>query len=248
MATFIMTKVRREPSKAGVRLRIAAHGLGRSSRLRPLLRSLLACSALALPVIGVTACGSSKKSGAAPQRSSAASATDSVAATTASSPGSAAGSPVLDDDADNDSPGNSRYDSDNDAVSSYGHPASVADRQVIAALIRHYYAAAAAGDGARACSLSYWLFAESVVEEHHPGKGPPSLRGDTCAQVASKLFKQRHRELIEDITAFQVAWVRVNRNQGLALLRFGGARERDVLVHRDRGAWKMNVLLDEGAP
>lgn len=219
----------------------------RGLRVQTRLRSLLACLAIGLVAIGTAACGEADKGSGLAQRPSSAPATG-VARAGTSSPSSSAGSSALDTDGDNDRPGNNRYDTDNDSVSTYGHTAAAADIQAITALFRRYYALAAAGDGARACSMVYWLFAETVVEEHDRGKGPSSLRGNTCAQVASKLFKQRHREAVEDVATLQVARVRLNGNQGMALVRFGATRERDVLVHRDRGAWKMSVLLDNGAP
>lgn len=197
------------------------------------LRSLVVCSTVvALSTIGATACGTSSNG--------------SSSAKSVSSTASTGGLPVLDGDKDNDSPGSSRYDSDNDEVLTFGPAADPVDRAAIGALIKSYYAAAAAGDGRRACSLTYWLFAESIVEEHHRGKGPRSLRGNTCAQISSKLFAQRHRELTEDVAALEVAAVQVKRKQGFVLVRFGKKRERIVLVHRDNGVWEMNVLLDNG--
>jgi hypothetical protein len=206
------------------------------------MRSLLACSATALAAIGAMACEDTSR------RPRSASRRPSSAAAPATDRPSRRLPPVLDTDGDSDRPGSGGSDTDNDAVSTYGHAAGTADIQAIAVLLKRYYTLAATGDGARACSMVYWLFAETVVEEHDRGRGPTSLRGNTCAQVASKLFTQRHRELVEDVATLQVVWVRLDGNRGVALVRFGPARERDVAVQRDHGVWKMNVLLDSGDP
>jgi hypothetical protein len=196
---------------------------------------------------GAFGCGKTDVGPGSARRQSSGAPASGVTAAVSSGPGSSAQRSALDSDRDNDHPGRFRYDPDNDAVPTYGQAASVADMQAIAALLERYYTLAAAGDGSGACSLVYWLFAETVVEEHR-GRGGRSLRGNTCAQIASKLFEQRHRELIEDAATLHVAWVRVRGNRGVVLVRFGPIRERDVVVHRDRGVWKMNTLLDSGDP
>lgn len=194
------------------------------------LWSLLACSAVVL-ALGVAACGTTSKSPGSARGSSAASAT---------------GSTVLDSDRDNDSPG-SKGDTDNDDVLSFGMGADAADRVAIAALIGRYYAAAAAEKGASACAMLYWLAAEAIVEEHDRAQGGRPPLGRTCARIVSKLFKRRHRELVEDVAALEVSEMGVSGNRGLARVRFTATRERLVSVQRERGVWKMDVLLDDGA-
>jgi hypothetical protein len=192
------------------------------------LRSLLACSVLGLSLLATTGCGGADKS-------------SSVSKVTLT-----AGLPTRDGDDDIDSLGQGRYDADNDANPTFGPAASITERQAIVALIKRYYAAAAAGDGGKACSMLDPLIVEAVVEEHHRGKGPPSLRGNTCPQVASKVFKQRHRELTEDVAELQVGWVQLQARQAVTLVHFGAMRELIVRVHRSHGGWQMNALLDNG--
>lgn len=223
-------------------------------RVHLLPRTLLACAAIALPVAGAYACGAaSSSSRPATARSSGSSTAGSVATTTTVSPFSVAELAKRDQDGDIDRLTQSRYDRDNDAIPGFGQPADAADRRAIVALIKRYYKVAAAGDGAQACSLQYALSAELVVEEHHRGKGPPSLQGDTCAQIMSKLLARHHRELAEDISGgYRVLAVQVHFNQGYALVRFAAPRafhelrELRMLVHREHGGWKMDKPLDDG--
>jgi hypothetical protein len=209
-----------------------------SSPLIPLTIALLGAS--------VGACGNAdKRTRSASQSSASAAIAGGAAARTASATTPAQSHLSTDSDNDNDNPGHSRYDSDDRPVLYFGHAASAADGRAIAGLVKRYYAAGAASDGAAACSLIYSLVAESVAEEY--GQSPP-LRGRTCAVVMSKLFKQRHRELVADVAGLEVTRVRISGDHGLALLRFGPTRERRVLVRRERGACKMGVLLDVGVP
>jgi hypothetical protein len=154
--------------------------------------------------------------------------------------------PAPDGDGDVDSLGRSRYDGDNDANPTFGPAADPQERQAVVALIKRYYAAAAADEGARACSMLYPLVAEAIVEEHRPGKGAPALRGSTCARVAGKVFAARHRELVADASSLRIGWVQLQARQAVTLAHFGPARELIVRVHRAHGGWQMNALLDDG--
>jgi hypothetical protein len=153
-----------------------------------------------------------------------------------------------DGDGDDDSFGQGPDDTDKDAIATYGPAAGSAERQAIVSVIRRYYAAAAADDGAGVCSLTYSLFAESLVEAHSHGKGAPALRGSTCAQVVSKLFAGRHSGIARDLASLRVSVIQLRGKQGFAIARFGIADERILqLQHLPGGAWAMDVLLYRGA-
>lgn len=222
-------------------------------RVPLLLRVLLVCAMALLTACGTSACGTtSENSHSAPQGSTVVFATGKTEARAASGPTSTADLSKHDRDRDGDidrlTP--SRYDTDNDAIPGFGQPADAADRRAIVALIGRYYAVAAAGDGARACSMLDTPIVESVMEEHSRGKGPASLQGDTCSQIMSKLFEQRHRELAEDIAGYRVLVVQLRDNRGYALVRFPARhelRELQVIVRRENGVWLMDVPLDNGA-
>lgn len=212
------------------------------------LRVPLACAAVALSAVGAAACGSAgERVRSAPARSSGASATGSAVAASAPRPRDPS---ERDGDGDIDRLTQGSHDGDGDAIPTFGPPAGAADRRAILALFGRYYANAAAGNGAKACSMMDIPAAESVVEEHSRGKGPPSLQGRTCMQIMARLFKRRHRELMEDIAGYRVLAVQVHGGGGLVLVRFPAKhelRELRVLVRRDHDAWKMAVPLDAGA-
>jgi hypothetical protein len=189
--------------------------------VRPRLESLLVCSVLLLSVAALTGCGESNAT-------------------------STAHLPPRDGDYDIDSLGQGRYDADKDANPTYGPYANPKEHSAIVSLIKHYYAVAAVDDGAQACSMLYPLVAEAAVEEHHPGKGPLPLRGNTCSQIVSKILAEHHRELVEDLAMLRVGWIQLQARQAVALVHFGPDRERVIRVHRVHGGWQMNALIDSG--
>jgi hypothetical protein len=202
------------------------------------MKSLLALLAIALLSLDAVACGgSSKGTDPVSQASSNAAATGSAPATTASST-TPAMQPVK---SDNDNDGDNGEDDFN-----WGQAASAADSQAATALVKRYYAVAAAGDGAMACALIYSIFAEEISEVYGQPPGPAALRGKTCAAVMSKLFKQERQQLIVDNATLEVARVRVKEKRGLVLLSFKGMPQRNIPVHRELGAWKIDALLDSG--
>jgi hypothetical protein len=137
------------------------------------------------------------------------------------------------------------YDKDDKAIVYLGHEAGPTDRRSIIDIVNRYQKAAAAGDGATACSLIYSPIAESVVEDYgRSPAGPPALRGKTCAVVMSKLFKQQHQQLTGYLAMLHITKVRIDGNQGLALLGLKTGAEPYMTVRHEHGVWKVGSLLD----
>jgi hypothetical protein len=128
----------------------------------------------------------------------------------------------------------------------FGRPAHAGDARAVAALVRRYYAAASRGDGATACRLVYLPVAESLLEEYGPQLG---LSAPTCASVVAALFRRMHKRLSAENAALRTVAVRVRLNRGAVRLGFGRAEPpRYMLVHRERGAWKMEMPFDREQP
>lgn len=159
---------------------------------------------------------------------------------------SSSSSGALDGDKDVNRFGEGRYDTDNDANPTFGPAASPAERAAVVAFIKRYYAIAASGDGAKACSLLDPLVAEAVAEGRALGNGRPSPHGGTCSRVAGEVFSQHRRELSEDVVTLRLGWVQLQAKQAVALVHFGTVRERIVRLRRRQGAWRMFALLDNG--
>jgi len=203
------------------------------------LRTLLALVALS---VALASCGSSGKDDS---QSSATATTATVATTT--TPSKAPPAPVLakaDRDHDNDV-GTIEADKNNDSVVDYGHAASPSEQRAITALVKRYYAAAVAENGAAACSMLYSTLEEAVPEDY--GQSPPSqpyMRGKTCPAVVTLLFKHFHPQLALEAPKLRVARVRLVEHHGLAILHFGALPERQISVAREGHIWRIQMLLD----
>jgi hypothetical protein len=156
-------------------------------------------------------------------------------------------------DEDNDTDGyNSRknndggyYDNDDYRVRTFGHASSAAEQRAVTALITRYYAAAARGDSAAACSLLYTPLAESVSEDYGQA-GPIYLRGaKTCRAVMSLLFKHFYSQLRAQV---DVTGVRVEGRVARVLLGSRTMPAGVLTVERVGGGWRVDGLLGSPLP
>jgi hypothetical protein len=168
----------------------------------------------------------------------------------ADNPGDIDGNGDIDpEDSDSDYPVPESYrfpDSDDRATFLYGHSPSAAERAAISGVVKRYYAAATADEGAVACSLMPPTFARSVPEDYGQGAGPSYLRGGkTCAAVMSMLFKHSHEELVE---AVYIAEVRVEHATAQVVLTSRKMRASSISLTHSAGSWKVQALLAQPLP
>jgi hypothetical protein len=146
--------------------------------------------------------------------------------------------PVVKRDRDNDLD----HGDDDGKFLNYGHAAYAAEARALTALVKRYYAAAAASDGTEACSMLYPFIAESVVEDYGH---TPALRGDACATVMSKLFAQQHKLLAGKSATLKMYAIRVDGARALTVLSFAVLPEVRIITERREGnTWKVLNLLD----
>jgi hypothetical protein len=154
---------------------------------------------------------------------------------------------------DNDADGDNDYkkenggylDGDDRSMTAYGHAASEADRRAISQLVERYYGAAATKDGAAGCAMIYSSFAASVPEDWGQSPGPAYSRGKTCAVVMSKIFAHYHAQMSSPI---RVTAVRVEGDEGRALVGSPLTPAVAIFVRREHGDWKINQLIGEKLP
>lgn len=153
-------------------------------------------------------------------------------------------------DADNDfdSAGSGYYDGDDRPILRFGRAAGGGESRAVGALVRRYYAAAVAGDGAAGCSTLAPTVARSAVEGLGRPPGPPYYRGGTCAAVLSRLFAVNRPQLVAHAHALSAVSARVAGDSGIAVLRFGGLPGRSLRLARVRGVWRLDTLVDEELP
>jgi hypothetical protein len=148
-------------------------------------------------------------------------------------------------DADQDSDGDGPV-GDDDLY--FGHSADASSRRSIGIVLRHYYAVAAEGSGARACNMIDSRLKREIPIVYGRPPGPPELKGGTCAIVMSKLFELHHRQLVDDASTLMLGQLLVEGDRALAFLRFKGASKRFLYLKQERGMWMIEGLLDWGPP
>jgi len=152
-------------------------------------------------------------------------------------------------DGDNANGGAPSESNDDGEVEAYGHPAGRADTLAAERFAKRYLAAAAAADGARACSMLEPSIAGSLGREYDSASAPAYLRGGSCATVLAKLFEYKHRQLVAEDFAFKVTAVRIEGRKAYALLAFARYPEKRFFdLERVGRAWKLNGLLDADFP
>jgi hypothetical protein len=245
---------------------------GKEERDESKMRSLLALMTVALLSLGGGGCGSERSesrlsSGAAVAGRAATSTTPASTAPGARPTGSYLNDGDNDPSNDNDSddrddskidddsdypedhlnPENDRYhDKDDTSVVAFGSPASTADRLAVTALVKRYYAAGAADDGAKACATMVPSVAQGTPEDYGRAPGPGYLRGaNTCKAVMSLLLEHFNSRFAP---AFDVTGVRVKGDDAYALLGSKTGPASYIILRRERGGWKVNGLLGGPLP
>ncbi len=154
-----------------------------------------------------------------------------------------------DSDHDNDLSAAEGDDRNNNSTLDFGHEADAAETRTITALIKRYYAAAYAENGAQACSMLYSTLEEAVPEDY--GQSPPGphyMSGTSCPAVLTLLFKHFHPQLALEYPKLAVARVRLVEHHGIVILRFGALPERQISVAREGHVWRLDELLDDEVP
>lgn len=202
------------------------------------MKSLLGLIVVGSLCLSLAACGDSK--GAGPTSQAAA------GVKTSTTPPDTAPAPLetkADADKDNDL-GTAQDDPNNNSVLDFGHAANASNTRLITTLIKRYYAAAYAEDGAKACSMIYSLTAESVPEDF--GQSPPGpqyMQGKTCSAVLTLLFKHFHPQIALELPKLKVARVRLLEHHGMAVLSFGAMPELAIYIVREGHTWRLVDLL-----
>lgn len=116
------------------------------------------------------------------------------------------------------------------------------EARAITTVVKRYYAASAAGEGAGACALLSAGLAKGLAADHAQ---PTQSARTTCAAAISPLLAQQHRHLIaEDPTTMMVTSVHLNGKLALVVLGFKRAPEGQILLEREGHTWKIDALFD----
>lgn len=207
-------------------------------------RALSALLAVALLSATMVACGGTTKvansSSSSSTRLGIPGATATAVTSSAIPPGG-----FLKDDGDKDSddgayPGHPEQD-DQSFLAGYGHRVPPTLASTIAALVKRYYAASLAGDGASACELLDAGLATALAAQ----QGPAAHGAAACAASLSPLLVQQHQHLLaEEPATMVVTGVYAKDNVGVVVLGFRNAPESIIVLAREGHAWKVDALFD----
>jgi hypothetical protein len=147
----------------------------------------------------------------------------------------------IDTDVDSvDETQNGYYDGDDSAVLATGRPATRQELRVLVDVVRRYHRAAAALDGAMACSLTEPHFARAIPEDYGRAPGPRYLRGArTCAAVMSLFFT---RERSRFSRARVITGARVRGSDAYVFVGSTTSRPEVVPLKLAGGAWKVTTV------
>jgi hypothetical protein len=186
-------------------------------------RQLLAPLVCALLAAGVLACGGASKS------------------TSTSTNATASGGHLKEDgDKDSDDAHGSGAQDDEAFLASYGPQADPATTRAIAEVLRSYYAASLAGNGAAACGLLNAALATALASQQSQAGGTSAC----AAAIAPVLAQQHQRLLAEEPATMSVIGVHVKGSLGLAVLGFKRSPESVIVVTRTGNVWKIDALFD----
>ncbi len=137
-------------------------------------------------------------------------------------------------------------DGDDRGIADFGHAATASQAATISTLVKDYYAAAGAENGAVACALTYHISVETLPEQYGQPPGPLYLRGaSTCPRLLSLIFRHFHHALTVPV---EVTGVRVGGEHGNVLVGFRTLPAGVVDVRREGPAWKVEGLLAAPLP
>jgi ketosteroid isomerase-like protein len=211
------------------------------------MRPLLALLAAALLGTTAVACGSATKtSGSTEPTSTSTSSESAVGATPVTTPAATTHGGYVTEDGDQDGddgphPSEAGQD-DGPLLAVYPGRANRTEARAITELVKRYYAASFAGDGASACALLSASIAKGLVADQTK---PTQGARDSCVEAISPLLAQQHQHLTaEDPATMAMTGVHLNGNLALVALRFKRAPEREIIVQREGRTWKIDAPFD----
>jgi hypothetical protein len=142
-----------------------------------------------------------------------------------------------DGDTDSDEPTVDSYnfpDKDDKPVLDYGRPATGAEVDLLTGIVKRYFALAAAGKAAQACSLLPRGLAEEYFDLYRPSYLSESDK--TCQAIVSRIFAHFHKQLAEPI---RVVTVRVKGTRALVVIGSNLMPASSVSLMRQNGVWRI---------
>lgn len=211
-------------------------------------RPMLALPAAAVLVLALAACGGTTSAGSTRDGTTIPPNDEHAIRSPAPAANKTAGATrSADRDGDRDF-GSSDVDLPN-ALGFQGHAATAADRAAVVALVKRFYSAALAEDGAKGCSQLYTPLVEAAPEDYGEPGGPEyTLGAKNCTEVLTDLFRHFHGTLTAEVPKLRVLRVLIERRQGVALIGFGALPKAELPLLREETHWRVGALQDHELP
>jgi hypothetical protein len=132
-------------------------------------------------------------------------------------------------------------------LSTYEHRTGRAEAKAVAELVKRYYAASLAGDGAGACAR----LSASLIKGLDTGEIGAAQGGthSSCATAIASLLAQQHQHLAgEEPATMRLIGLYAKGSLGLAVLGFRNAPESIIGLTRERNGWRVDALFDSLLP
>jgi hypothetical protein len=142
-------------------------------------------------------------------------------------------------------PRHERYPRGDRSIQEYGSKAATGDAAAIAAVVKDYYAALAAADRSRACSLLAPRIAKTILSMLQRA---PQLKGKGCEGVIAVILRTPTGRAKAAFDHVEVTGVRVKGDRAFALLRTGEMPHGEIPMVREAGTWKIGALVGSGLP
>jgi hypothetical protein len=127
------------------------------------------------------------------------------------------------------------------SLQTYGRPADPAEFAKIAATVRSYDLAVAAGNGAAACELLAPSVTAALVNTFGRGRLP-------CPQLLDRLFAGYPSFLRHQLRAVRVTDARVNSQGGFVFFTMPGTPSGFIRILNVSGAWKVGAIAGSSIP
>ncbi len=139
------------------------------------------------------------------------------------------------------------HDSDDSSIVAYGHAAGASDARAVTNSVKRYFAAAAAKDGAPACSMLDPTVTRSIPEDYgHGSAGPAYLStARTCPAIMVLLFQHYRTQIAASRT---VTGVRVQGNHAVAILGSRTVPAGYISLTRRGHTWRITVPIGNPLP
>jgi hypothetical protein len=131
------------------------------------------------------------------------------------------------------------------ALGDYGQPASAADTRAVGDAVKRYYAVAATGDAAKACSMVTLGAMKAILIQYGASHTGSASQGKACETVVSSILKRRRGQLAAPIG---INGVLRSGNHAYAIFNSRTMPDSMIALERQPGGWVVSDAIGGTIP